>query len=330
MSAFIRRGALPALLALVLLAAVPAAALALDAPSLRVTHVAWSTRAIDVSVTYGAGASEIALTVNGSEASRTVAAPDGGTAVFTVRPTKQLDLHAIAYPLEGTPTVSPLLRVLPSVFRPASISSGLVVNKVLGPRLSGRGKADPKRTTRIFVMVRGKVVWRGSVAMTSQGRFSLPRVKLPAGRPTVKIGAANAWGTRWSRAIPVYNLGANTPKSKTFLMVDKSTCTLYHVRGRVMARIYPCAVGMPGTPTPQGYFKLGAPHAAGGPWGVLRMRLSRVIGGHLVGTSYYIHGTNAPSSIGTWASHGCIRMYNRDVRKLAASVRPGYTVYIRY
>ncbi|HEX2167446.1 MAG TPA: L,D-transpeptidase [Longimicrobiales bacterium] len=33
--------------------------------------------------------------------------------------------------------------------------------------------------------------------------------------------------------------------------------------------------------------------------------------------TYYIHGTNAESSIGTAASHGCVRMLNDDVIELA-------------
>jgi hypothetical protein len=33
--------------------------------------------------------------------------------------------------------------------------------------------------------------------------------------------------------------------------------------------------------------------------------------------TYYIHGTNAEASIGTAASHGCVRMLNDDVVVLA-------------
>ena len=33
----------------------------------------------------------------------------------------------------------------------------------------------------------------------------------------------------------------------------------------------------------------------------------------LAGGQYAIHGTNKPQSIGTFASYGCIRMYNQDV-----------------
>ena len=46
-------------------------------------------------------------------------------------------------------------------------------------------------------------------------------------------------------------------------------------------------------------------------------------------TSYYIHGTNNPYSIGTFASFGCIRMYNRDVKKLSRGTRRGTAVLIR-
>ena len=37
--------------------------------------------------------------------------------------------------------------------------------------------------------------------------------------------------------------------------------------------------------------------------------------------SYYIHGTNAPESIGEAASHGCIRMLPHDVERLARLVQ---------
>jgi lipoprotein-anchoring transpeptidase ErfK/SrfK len=42
-----------------------------------------------------------------------------------------------------------------------------------------------------------------------------------------------------------------------------------------------------------------------------------------------IHGTNAPSSVGKSASHGCIRLRNRDVEKLFALLSVGDTVEIR-
>jgi len=54
---------------------------------------------------------------------------------------------------------------------------------------------------------------------------------------------------------------------------------------------------------------------------------TRWIGLNLRG--YGIHGTNAPGTIGRAASHGCIRLRNRDVERLYAMLRVGDVVSIR-
>jgi lipoprotein-anchoring transpeptidase ErfK/SrfK len=43
---------------------------------------------------------------------------------------------------------------------------------------------------------------------------------------------------------------------------------------------------------------------------------------------YAIHGTNDPGSIGRFVSHGCIRMYNRDIVDLYGRVPVGTPVYV--
>ena len=45
-------------------------------------------------------------------------------------------------------------------------------------------------------------------------------------------------------------------------------------------------------------------------------------------TGFRIHGTNAPSSIGTAASSGCIRMLNHEVSELYGKVRIGAKVVV--
>jgi L,D-transpeptidase ErfK/SrfK len=55
------------------------------------------------------------------------------------------------------------------------------------------------------------------------------------------------------------------------------------------------------------------------------------VGTRWVGLSlkgYGIHGTNAPSSIGRAASHGCIRLRNRDMERLFTRLRIGDSVEI--
>jgi len=48
------------------------------------------------------------------------------------------------------------------------------------------------------------------------------------------------------------------------------------------------------------------------------------------GTSYGIHGTNVRWSIGREATHGCLRLYEDDIRRLYARVREGTRVQIVY
>jgi len=45
-------------------------------------------------------------------------------------------------------------------------------------------------------------------------------------------------------------------------------------------------------------------------------------------SAYRIHGTNNPRSIGRFASHGCIRMYNKDVKELYNLVDRYSLVYV--
>ena len=48
----------------------------------------------------------------------------------------------------------------------------------------------------------------------------------------------------------------------------------------------------------------------------------------LRGGEYAIHGTNNPRSIGGFVSHGCIRMYNSDIRELYRLVDVGTPVIV--
>ncbi|MGH6665734.1 MAG: L,D-transpeptidase, partial [Pseudolabrys sp.] len=48
----------------------------------------------------------------------------------------------------------------------------------------------------------------------------------------------------------------------------------------------------------------------------------------LRGGEYAIHGTNRPELIGGFVSHGCIRMYNSDIRELYRLVNVGTPVVV--
>jgi lipoprotein-anchoring transpeptidase ErfK/SrfK len=48
----------------------------------------------------------------------------------------------------------------------------------------------------------------------------------------------------------------------------------------------------------------------------------------LTGGAYAIHGTNRPESIGKFASYGCIRMLNEDIKDLYERVSVGTSVMV--
>jgi lipoprotein-anchoring transpeptidase ErfK/SrfK len=106
------------------------------------------------------------------------------------------------------------------------------------------------------------------------------------------------------------------------IIVDLSDRVLYLLDADSVIRQFPIAVGKVLTSTPAGEYRIiNKQMNPGGPFGVLWMGLSR--------PHYGIHGTNNPSSIGKAVSHGCIRMYNKDVLALSDLVPVGTRVTIR-
>ena len=51
---------------------------------------------------------------------------------------------------------------------------------------------------------------------------------------------------------------------------------------------------------------------------------------YLGSSTYRIHGTDAPWTIGTSASSGCVRMYNQDVQDLYPKVKVGTKVTVTW
>lgn len=101
------------------------------------------------------------------------------------------------------------------------------------------------------------------------------------------------------------------------------------LEGERVLRVFPTAVGAPASPSPVGSFKIVA-HVSDPTWSSKGRTVppgkSNPVGTRWLGLSirgYGIHGTNNPSSIGHNASHGCIRMRNRDVEELFEMVQVG-------
>ncbi|WP_287745961.1 L,D-transpeptidase [Methylobacterium sp.] len=149
-----------------------------------------------------------------------------------------------------------------------------------------------------------------------------------------------ACGPVAAREVVPFDVGA----SPGTIVVRTAERRLYYVNGDGTAIRYPVAVGRAGKQwtglahiegkyvqpawSPPSEVKRDNPRLpaviAGGsprnPMGAAALTLDR--------GEYAIHGTNRPSSIGTFASYGCIRMFNQDVVDLYARVQVGTPVVV--
>ena len=127
------------------------------------------------------------------------------------------------------------------------------------------------------------------------------------------------------------------------IIIDRPNTYLYYVLGGGQAIRYSIGVGRDGftwsgmqsvtkkaewpdwTPPPEMIARQPClpRHIAGGPGNPLGARAM-----YLGGTGYRIHGTNAPETIGTHVSSGCIRLTNEDVTDLYSGVSLGAKVIV--
>jgi lipoprotein-anchoring transpeptidase ErfK/SrfK len=144
---------------------------------------------------------------------------------------------------------------------------------------------------------------------------------------------------RFKRQIVNYS----THEAAGTIIIDTPNTYLYYVLGNGQAIRYGIGVGREGfrwsgtqtitrkaewpdwTPPPEMIAR--QPYLprqmAGGPGNPLGARAM-----YLGGTVYRIHGTNAPSTIGTHVSSGCIRLINPDVSDLYSRVNVGTKVIV--
>lgn len=129
------------------------------------------------------------------------------------------------------------------------------------------------------------------------------------------------------------------PIAETALVIDLSDRRVYVYHWDQLHTSFPVAIGRGGWETPVGEFEViqmirdpswrnpftgeVAPPGGSNPLGV------RWIGFWTDGTNYIgFHGTPNEDSVGRAASHGCVRMYNRDVVQLFEMVQMGTPVSV--
>jgi lipoprotein-anchoring transpeptidase ErfK/SrfK len=209
----------------------------------------------------------------------------------------------------------------------------------------GRFKLTSRRAAAFYALAIGVVAFSGSAAAAPLQLFPFfmtPPVEQmqPAPQATPQDeGTVVEMPARLKRQIVSYP----TREAPGTVIIDTPNTYLYYVLGNGQAIRYGIGVGRDGftwsgvqavtkkaewpdwTPPPemiarQPYLPR---HMAGGPGNPLGARAM-----YLGGTVYRIHGTNAPETIGTHVSSGCIRLTNEDVSDLYSRVNVGTRVIV--
>ncbi|HUQ40271.1 MAG TPA: L,D-transpeptidase [Acidimicrobiales bacterium] len=151
-----------------------------------------------------------------------------------------------------------------------------------------------------------------------------------AGWLHVQLNVRPNGSTGWIRAADV-----NTHALSHRIVVELATLRLRVFDGDELVMDEPVAIGRDKYPTPRGQFFVDAivhtdPKTVWGPMQISVSGFSDVLksfGGG--GGQIAIHGTNQPQLVGKGVSHGCVRMQNDAILRLAAVVGLGTPVEIR-
>jgi hypothetical protein len=242
-------------------------------------------------------------------------------------------------------------RMVEAAFEQAATSNGLPVNVKLDRSLNrsklsaaiglvGQRINKPARNASVRLGVR-----RPSIRKPRNG-LAVDRVKLRRGlvdeilRPKQRR-LVNVSLVRTRPAI-----GVNRLRNiyGTYISIDRSSFRLRLFKRLRRVRTYGIAVGAAGHGTPGGLFRIRG-KAWNPAWHVPNSAWAGSLAGQTIppgdprnplrvvfmslGGAIGIHGTSEPWSIGSRASHGCIRMRSGDVRNLANRAPVGTPVLIR-
>ena len=207
-------------------------------------------------------------------------------------------------------------------------------------------KLNSRRAAAFAALAIGAVAFAGSAAaaplelfpfiMTPPTQVAPPQV---AAAPSEDEGTVFELPSRLKRQVVNYA----TREAPGTVIIDTPKTYLYYVLGGGQAVRYGIGVGREGftwsgtqtitkkaewpdwTPPPEMIAR--QPYLprqmAGGPGNPLGARAM-----YLGGTVYRIHGTNAPKTIGTHVSSGCLRLTNEDVSDLYSRVNIGTKVIV--
>lgn len=334
------RLALALLAVVILVAALGAGAAAVraeTAPTLSVptAGIDWAAGTVTVSAAYPVGTSSVVFTAAGATIATVPTDPsaDGtSSSGVAVRLNVPTEFTAEGLDAQQVPVWGPVqLTLSPAAYAPSKPKVLLPWRGLVEPRLTMNATFTRPATHASIWVGPDPLTVKPAFVFGADGGVAVSDLRIPHGEQKVSVTVANGFGSASSYRVPVYSLGwrSRLPKSTRFELVDKYSMTLYDVVRRHVVHEWAIAIGTHSTPTPNGYFKIGAAQPGGDGWGVLRRPLYRFGGKRLSASGYYIHGTNEPWSIGMMASHGCVRMFNWEIRAFTKHVPNRTLVLIR-
>lgn len=219
--------------------------------------------------------------------------------------------------------------------------SACVVTPAFGLTFDMPANAESNRVGKIGV----HVAKRGESLLDIGHRYDIGVTELRKANPGLRSRAIRS-GTR-IRIPSEYRLPSGT-KEGIVLNIAEMRIYYYHTDSKKVST-YPVGVGKQGWSTPLGNTtivrKVKNPTWTPPPSIVReakrRGKTLRVVGPgprnplgryamYLGIPRILMHGTTAPGSIGLRSSHGCIRMFNKDIQELFGNVNPGTPVRIVY
>jgi lipoprotein-anchoring transpeptidase ErfK/SrfK len=255
--------------------------------------------------------------------------------VLRSRLTRVATVAGVVAAIGGGATVDVAHSATPSAVTPSAVTPAAVTPRVTTTRMLSPSRAVVAlayHRIAIYSAPGGRVVrYMSNRTVYGSLRTLLVMEKRSDGWLQVLLPVRPNGSRGWIRAS-----AAMTNVTPMRIVVNRSTRTLYLLRGGVPIAHYPVAVGKPSTPTPKGLFYVtdkivtGSPGGAYGPYALGLSGYSNVLTSFAGGDGVVgIHGTNADSSVGHPVTHGCIRLHNRDIPKLYWKIWVGTPVQIR-
>ena len=209
-------------------------------------------------------------------------------------------------------------------------------------RLLDRVRAAVKRAPKdATVSLSGAGVARKPSRMGRELRASALHAQIKAA--ITSTTARRDFAAHTEKVRPKVTTGQLADRYGTVLIVQRSAFRLRLYKHLKLSTTYPIAVGQVGLETPAGQYSI-ANKAINPAWHVPNSEWAGKLAGKVIPgddptnpikarwlgiyDGVGIHGTSDDASIGSNASHGCIRMHVADVEKLYDQVPVGTAVYI--